>query len=407
MIHAIASEIMPRKYRPYAQAATAAAGGLGGLTGSLLGGGLVKHDPDNWRIYFYILTALYVVTATIVAFLYNPPPRELQLSLTQREKFARLDWIGYALYIPGIVLFGFALTSSTGVYPWKSDKVISTLVIGAVMLIAFILYEWLVINDGMLHHDLFRNGRNFPIAFGAFFVEGIIFFATNVYYSFEGVAIYQRTLFLAGAFYGIGWSVEIVTTFLTGWYCSTTKTVRLPLIVAFCSFTTFCALMASLEIDQRSNMVGYIVFFGIAVGISLNCITTLAQLSTPKEHISITTGLVIGVRSFGGTIGLSIYTAIFNGVQDKEIPKKVAKAVSSFGLSQVDVGQLVRGIETRNSTLLKAIPGATNEVLGAARRGYLEGYSLAFRYVWIAATTFCAAIAIGKFHSCQLSRLTY
>jgi MFS family permease len=34
LIHAIASEIMPRKYRPIAQAATATAGGLGGSVGA-------------------------------------------------------------------------------------------------------------------------------------------------------------------------------------------------------------------------------------------------------------------------------------------------------------------------------------------------------------------------------------
>jgi MFS family permease len=178
LVHAIASEILPRKYRPFAQAATAAAGGLGGITGSLLAGGLTKDDPNNWRIYFYILAALYITMATVVMFLYNPPPRELQLQLTQRQKLARLDWIGYALLIPGIVLFGYALTSSAAVYAWSDRRVIATLVIGAVMIIGFVLYEWLVITTGTLHHSLFQS-RNFPIAFGAFFVEGVSEFSPS------------------------------------------------------------------------------------------------------------------------------------------------------------------------------------------------------------------------------------
>ena len=398
LIHAIASEIMPRKWRTIAQAATATAGGLGGVVGALLSGGLVRTDPTNWRIFFYIIVGLYVASFLTIVFLYNPPPRELQTTLTQQEKLARLDWIGNALFIPGLVLFGFALTSSTGIYPWKSAKIIAPLVVGAVLLILFILYEWLVKKDGMLHHGVFTNGRNFPLVFGLFFMEGLVFFATNSFYSFEVAVVYGKELFIAGAYYALGFAILIVVSQITGVYCAKTKTIRGPLVVAFLSFSLFLALMATLKTDySAAHPLGYVVFFGIGIGISLNALTATAQLSTPKELIAIATGLVIGVRSVGGTVGLSIFSAVFSSTQSTQIPAKVGAAVSGFPqFNPKNTGALLAGILSGNSTLLGEVAGVSPGLIDATGAALREANLLSFRNVWITAAALCATTAVGK-----------
>jgi hypothetical protein len=225
-----------------------------------------------------------------------------------------------------------------------------------------------------------------------------VFFATNAYYSYENVSIYGRPLFTASSFYAVGWAVEIIATFTCGFYCSRTKTLRTPLVVAFTFFTIFCALMASLKPSTPdANIVGYIVFFGIAIGMALNTLVVMAQLSTPRELISITTGLIIGVRSVGGTVGLSIYTAIFSSTQKDEVPRKVAAAAEMFnGFDEANLGQLIKGLTSHNATLLESIPGVTPELIEAGTAAVTKGNSLAFRNVWIAATTFCAVVAIGE-----------
>jgi len=48
------------------------------------------------------------------------------------------------------------------------------------------------------------------------------------------------------------------------------------------------------------------VLLGTALGLSLVSLITAAQLSTPPELIAITSGLVIGIRSLGGSVGLAI-----------------------------------------------------------------------------------------------------
>ena len=394
-IHAIASEILPRKYRPLAQSSVNVAAALGGAIGLLAGGALTVNNANGFRVYWYIAAGMYAITAFIIFLLYNPPVRELQTRYTQLEKLARLDWIGYFFLVGGLVLFSFSLTSAIQIYAWKSANIIAPLVIGVTMLIAFFVYEWRFTRTGVLHHDLFSRGRNFAIAELCIFVEGMSFFASNQYYGFEIVAIYQQNQFKAGLYYTVAWFTLVIATICAGLYCSRFKSIRLPVMVAFTSFALYNALMASLQLSTRVNTLGYAVFLGIGLGIALNALVTVAQLSTPPELISTTTGLMIATRSFGGTVGLSIYTAIFSSTLSDNLGQKVAAAALPLGLKPQYLGELIGGLTTGNTALLTSIPGISPTILGAAGKAVRQSYLLGFRYVWVTAGVFAALAVIG------------
>lgn len=48
------------------------------------------------------------------------------------------------------------------------------------------------------------------------------------------------------------------------------------------------------------------MFMGFGLGMTLVLLVTVAQLSTPPELIATASGLIISVRSLGGTIGIAI-----------------------------------------------------------------------------------------------------
>ena len=396
-IHAIASEILPRRYRPLAQSCINVAAAVGGASGLLIGGALTLHNPDGFRIYWYITAAFYAVTTLIIFLLYHPPVRELQIKYTMREKLARLDWIGFFLLITGLVLFSFSLTSSISIYPWKSAHIIAPLVAGIVLLAAFFLYEWRWTRTGVIHHNLFSRGRNFAVAELCIFVEGMVFFASNQYFGFEIAAIYDQNQFKAGLYYSVAWYVTIISTTVAGIYCSRSKTIRLPVMVAFSSFALYNGLMASLNLSTRKNTLGYAVFLGIGLGTALNALVVVAQLSTPRDLISTTTGLMIATRSFGGTVGLSIYTAIFSSTLTSNIGAKVAAATIPLGLKPAYLGELIGALTSGNAALLAKIPGVSPKIIEAAGLAVKQSYLLGFRYVWVTAASFAALAAICVF----------
>jgi hypothetical protein len=89
-------------------------------------------------------------------------------------------------------------------------------------------------------------------------------------------------------------------------YCGITKKIRWVTFIAFCIFIIFFSCMASTNKDSSKEVWGYPILMGSALGMTLVAIVTAAQLSIPPELISIASGLLISVRSLGGTIGIAI-----------------------------------------------------------------------------------------------------
>lgn len=74
--------------------------------------------------------------------------------------------------------------------PWDDAHTLVTLIIGALLLVLFVLYEWRIKKDGMVHHDLFSRDRNFAIALGCIFAEGLFYFSANAYFPYEVGVLY-------------------------------------------------------------------------------------------------------------------------------------------------------------------------------------------------------------------------
>src|SRR5271170_2576647 len=389
LLHAVTSEILPRKYRPLAQGTVNTSAALGAIIALLMGGSLTRNShPEGFRTYWYIGAAIYATTAAICAVLYNPPPRKLQISLTRKEKLRQLDWIGYILLAAGLVLFCIGLSWSQNPYPWTNAHVLATFLIGVFLSLGLILYEWYFKRDGMFHHGLFGN-RNFAIALGCVFVEGLIFFSANNYFPFEVSTLYTTDSLMVGVHYAIVFITDIVASMTAGAYCSAKKSIRLPATCAFVIFLIFNILMANINIQTNNNNIwGYPVFLGVGLGMCLSSLLAVAQLSTPPELIATASGLMISVRSLGGAVGLAIYNAVFNHGVSANLGSKVAAATLPLGLPLSSLGPLIVSLTSGNSAAANRVPGATLDIIQAGGLAVQEAFVIAFRYVWISAGCF-------------------
>jgi MFS family permease len=158
ILYAVASEILPRRQRGWALTTLNMSVSIGGVIALVMGGALLDGGKvENYRIYFYIVIGFYAVAFLGCLLFYNPPPRELQVSLTFSEKLQKLDWVGYALFAPGLTLFSVALSWSQNPYSWSDVHILATFVIGVVMVIAFGVYEWRFKMDGKFFLLLIRG----------------------------------------------------------------------------------------------------------------------------------------------------------------------------------------------------------------------------------------------------------
>lgn len=192
LLHAVAGEILPRKWRSWGQGLLMMSTGLGLLLGLIVGGALLRDgNADGFRNFSYIVMALFFLSSITLAVAYRPLPLPLQSQLNFGEKMGRLDWVGYGLLASSLVLFCMGLSWSKNPYPWSDPHVSATFAIGVALAIVLIVYETIFKKDGMFHHGLFTTNRNFPIALFCIFCEGVAFFAANVYFAFEVSSVFS------------------------------------------------------------------------------------------------------------------------------------------------------------------------------------------------------------------------
>jgi MFS family permease len=132
-------------------------GGLSYALGPVIGGFLTDK---NWRWCFGINLPVAFLGVILIFFVLRPQllgPQPLpQLpdqettneSAKRKERFksrmSMIDFGGQFLFLAGIGLLILALTWGGAIYPWKSVHVITSLVLGGLLTLCFILWEYLM-----------------------------------------------------------------------------------------------------------------------------------------------------------------------------------------------------------------------------------------------------------------------
>lgn len=398
LLHTVTSEVLPRKWRAHGQAANMISNGLGSITGLIIGGALNRtNDPaaDGFRNYFYMATGWFLLATILCVVAYNPPRTEKQHELRGRnlEKLQKLDWVAYFLLAAGLVLFCVGLSWSQAPYPWSDPHVSATFAVGLAFALALVVYATWFKKDGMFHHGLFTGNRNFSVALFCVFAEGVAFFAANTYFAFQVSVLYETDALLVGTRYSIMLIASMVGAAATGIYCAVTSKVRWVTVFAFAIFVAFFAAMATTNRHTDTPVWGYPVLLGVALGMTLTTLITVGQLSTPPQLIAIASGLIISVRSLGGTIGIAIYNALFQD-QMRHLPVNIGEAAVKKGLEAEFVPDFITALSAHNNTALEMIPGITEQIIIAGDVAYKNTHVLAFRHVWIAGGCFVALATI-------------
>lgn len=131
--------------------------------------------------------AIWGFVAIAIFLGYQPPKRHVDVDdLSWSQKIQKLDLVGTFLLTTGLTLFLVALNLGGESYPWSSARVLSLLIIGIAILGVFGFYECKGTKTGILHHDLFRGGRNqgqtFTICIALMFIEAILLFSYVLFY---------------------------------------------------------------------------------------------------------------------------------------------------------------------------------------------------------------------------------
>ncbi|KAH8886238.1 putative siderophore iron transporter [Thozetella sp. PMI_491] len=401
LAYAVPSEILPRKWRPMAQAGVSIAALLASVTGPFIIGSLTKRDPHTgWRMFYWFQAALWGATTIILFVCYRPPKRHTGLEdLSFWAKAGKLDLVGCGLLTAGLALFLTGTGLGGGLYSWADPRTLSTMAIGLVTLVAFGVHQWKGTKTGILHHDLFAGGRNkgrtFAICVGLLFVEAAMGFAFAIFYPILTETLFTTDPVLIVARSQACWIPAICSTFIWGYASTRFQTIREPLLIGFVFFTAGLVGLATIQPGQSVNAIAFACLAGIGVGAPLILVVTGVQLSTPHRLIATATACTTSSRAIAGAIFSAIDAAAFNSRIKNYLVDYVANAASAAGLPASSLAGFITALTEGDTAALVTVPGVTPTIIEQGVSALQQAYADSIRIVFVIAVPFGAAACIA------------
>lgn len=343
--------------------------GLGSILGPLVGGFITDHF--GWRWVFYVNLPLGLVA---LAMLFVLLPR------VRGRGRVRIDWPGIVLLVSGVLPILIGLTWAGITYPWDSVQVIGTLTGGALVLVAFAIWENHAA-EPILSLHLFES-RAFRVAVILSFLVGIALFGALTFLPLyaQGVLGYSAQnagLVLAPLVIGF-----VLGSLVGGQLTTRTGRYKLQTIIGMTGGVVGIFLLSQLSAAStiRQAVVAMIVT-GVGVGAVFPTLSVVVQSAFPYRLLGTANAARQFFNNLGAVMGVPIMATIVIETLKDELPKHLPAAAGPR-LADTVVSGAQGLIAGQNQGLAQAFgnlpPAIARQVLDAIRVSLATGVQRAF-----------------------------
>lgn len=283
----------------------------------------------SWRWIGCLCGVYNFIGLALTAAFYFPPPRVNSMGMSRKEIIRQIDWVGGALSIPGMLLFMAGMQWGGYQYPWGSAHVLVPLILGAVMIIAFFVWESKFAKHPMFPKRLRQDPRILGLTLVITFISGANFFSILMFWPTQAFNVYGHDPI------GVGIrGLPVGFSILTGccvvlWLLSMFRGHnRELLIVSSVLMTAGCGSLAIARIDNLYQLWGLLVLAGLGIGgivVPASIISKrlaarvqdcgadilLATIICPDDLIATIAALTLSIRVIGGSVGYCVYYNVF------------------------------------------------------------------------------------------------
>jgi MFS family permease len=137
----VISELVPNKWRGYSIGALFFSSMPFAAFGPVIARAFILNTSAGWRWSYYLNIIVSGITVVLFFFFYHPPTYSMLHTKHSKKSILKMfDIGGLVLFTAGLVIFLIGISWGGTSYPWKSGRVIGTIVGGAMMLVVFVFY---------------------------------------------------------------------------------------------------------------------------------------------------------------------------------------------------------------------------------------------------------------------------
>ncbi|KAF2644786.1 fungal trichothecene efflux pump [Massarina eburnea CBS 473.64] len=363
--------------------------------GPIIARTFILKTAAGWRWSYYLGIILSGITIILYQFFYFPPTYD-QLHVggkTKWQQVKELDFVGIFLFIAGTVLFLIGLSWGGTTYPWKSAAVLCTILIGALILVAFALYEQFVFKgQAIMPPRLFKKLEYVAIVMVAT-IGAMVYYALTVLWPTILGTVYTTSITK------IGWASSVVGGGILlgqvfgGFALSYLPKVKWQLVILSTMGTAFLAAQAGLQADAYATFITLGVLATFVIGWVDNISFPGVTLLWESQDIGLATGVLGSIRAIGGAVAQTVYVSILTNKVTEYLPKYVVPAATSSGLPTSSLPALFAGITAGNFT---SVPGITPEIIAATGAATQKAYLESFRIVFYATIPFGVLLIVAS-----------
>ncbi|KAI1778464.1 major facilitator superfamily domain-containing protein [Hypoxylon cercidicola] len=301
----IVSDIVTLEERGKYQGIIGAIVGFGNVVGPFLAAGF--SESLTWRGFFWFLAPALTICA-VVAPRFLPSTRSNQAIW---DGVRKIDWVGCFLSSVAIVLILIPISGGGLYFQWNSPMVISMLVIGSCLFLAFLIYEWRMAHLPMIPLQIF-NSRSVSALLAQSFLLGwsyqsLVYYMPQYYQNVRGYDTVRSAAL----------SIPIVVmqsifSIISGQYISRRKRYGEVIWAGFFCWTVGSVIVTAVfgRSTHPAICVVALSIIGAGVGNAFQPTLVALQVHSSKRHRAV----IISARNFcracGGAFGLAASAGI-------------------------------------------------------------------------------------------------
>ncbi|KAI0118386.1 major facilitator superfamily domain-containing protein [Nemania sp. FL0031] len=371
----IVTDLVPMRHRGTYFGLIGGIWALGSIIGPVIGGSLAYKA--SWRWIFWINVPVAAIALVLMPFtlrLSRPPG-----SVT--KKLARFDWFGSLFFVGATTSFLIPLTWGGVQYPWASWRTLFPLILGAVSILAFCLFEryWVkqpIINVGLLGnyemaYSLVATAINSAVVYAVLYFLPLYFEAVQGFDPIlSGVALFPATFTVA--------PLSIVA----GVVISKRGEYRWVTWIGWGISTLGLGVMTLLDVGTSDVKWFFLTFTtGIGLGLLYTALAIINQAAATEKLLTFAISMFIFFRMLGQCLGVAISGVVFQNQMKQNLLHSTTLMDRADEYSR-DASSIVQ--------LLRAMPE------GLEKTELVQAYADSLKIVWAVMTALSGAALIAS-----------